>query len=148
MGAPLTLAVTDCNRRVRQFLRRELTAEGYLVEEVASEVGLWRVLSGQRPPALVILDPEISQGRAERLLVRLQTSHPELPMVIHSFASEESASFPLGPWRVFVEKGGNSIDRLKAVVAALLRHYPPPIPSRGGGVDDPVGDRRQEGGEG
>jgi len=129
-------------------LRRELTAESYLVKEVASEAELWRVLNGQRPPALVILDPEISQGRAERLLVRFQTSHPGLPMVIHGFASEDSASLPLGPWRVFVEKGGNSIDRLKAVVAALLRHYPPPIPSQGGGVDDPAGDRRQGGGEG
>lgn len=144
----MTLVVTDSNRRVRQFLRRELTAEGYLIEEVASEAGLWRVLSGQRPPALIILDPEISQGRAERLLVRLQASHPGLPMVIHSFVSEEPASFPLGPSRVFVEKGGNSIDRLKAAVAALLHHYPPPIPSRGGEGGDPAGDRRQGGGEG
>ena len=65
MSDDFTVLITDRNRHVRNFLRRELTAEGYQVEVAADGRDLLRKISMADPSDLLILDLEIpySGGR-------------------------------------------------------------------------------------
>jgi CheY-like chemotaxis protein len=51
--------IADRNRHVRDFLRRELTAEGYQVEMAADGREVLSRIEGADPPHLLILDLEI-----------------------------------------------------------------------------------------
>ncbi len=125
MSSRFDIVVTDCNRRVRQLLSRELAMEGYSVKEAGSDAELWRILDAEGEPDLIILDPDIPKLGAWRLISRLRMAHPALPMVVHSFVSDYASHPDLKGPTTFVEKRGSSIGQLKAVVAAvLLRRYP------------------------
>ncbi|MBW1712799.1 MAG: response regulator [Deltaproteobacteria bacterium] len=119
------IVVADRNPRVRQFLERELAAEGYSVQGVWNDEELWRVLNSDRSPDLVILDPDIPKLDPWRLISDLRTHCPSLPIVIHSFDNEYTAHPSLGQPSAYIEKSGSNINELKEVVSDLLRsRYP------------------------
>lgn len=125
MKKTFAIVVTDRNPRVRQFLERELAAEGYSVQGVCNDEELWPVLNSERSPDLVILDPEIPKLDPWRLISDLRAHCPSLPIVIHSFDNEYTAHPSLGQPSTYVEKSGSNINELKEVVAGLLRdRYP------------------------
>ncbi len=118
------ILITDRNRHVREFLRRELSAEGYQAEiaKDGREVLTW--INGNDPPDLLILDLEIPYVDELDVLARLQDHKPPLPVVIHTFLPE-SADDPAGPKAdAFLEKKGDT-DFLKAVVAEVICKYYP-----------------------
>lgn len=118
------ILITDRNRHVREFLRRELSAEGYQVEiaKDGREVLTW--INRNDPPDLLILDLEIPYVDELDVLARLEDHKPPLPVVIHTFLPE-SADDPTGPKAdAFLEKKGDT-DFLKAVVAEVICKYYP-----------------------
>jgi DNA-binding response OmpR family regulator len=117
-----TVLITDRNRHVRNFLRRELIAEGYQVEVAADGRDLLRKVSIADPPDLLILDIPYSGGPA--ILERLRRVNSGLPVIIHAFATEDASHPAVQRAAAFVEKMGNT-DRLKAAVFEILREYYP-----------------------
>lgn len=118
------ILVADRNRHVREFLRRELRAEGYQVEVARDGRELLNLLCGDEPPHLLILDLEIPYLDELEIWVLLKDRRPPLPVVIHTFLPEypEHLTVPLAA--AFLEKKGDT-DELKAIVADLIRqHYP------------------------
>ncbi len=114
------IIVTDLNKRVRQFLRRELEAVGHLVAEARDEAELFVLLAGGRAK-LVVLDPAIASQENPSapggILETLRREKPELPVILHAFAGEDRADgAEPGLW---INKNGD-IDRLMGVVARLL----------------------------
>ncbi|MFO7601082.1 MAG: response regulator [Candidatus Desulfacyla sp.] len=115
-----TILAADRNPHVRDFLKREMTAEGFQVDlaKNAREV-LERVYQNESID-LVIIDPDMPDASKEELLAQLSDRIPNLPVVIHSFSTDD-ASRTKGPSDVaFVEKEGGSIEALKTIVMEIL----------------------------
>jgi len=118
------ILIADRNRHVREFLRRELGAEGYQVEVARDGRELLDQISGSNPPHLVILDLEVPYLDDLEIWPLLQQRQPPLPVVIHSFLPEYPAQLTVPRFATFLEKKGNT-DELKAVVAEVIgKHYP------------------------
>lgn len=118
-----TLLITDRNRHVRNFLRRELIAEGYHVEVAVDGRDLLRKISQSDPPDLLILDLEIPHLGGAAALRRLQREHPKLPVVIHTFATEEFGHPAVRNAAAFVEKTGNAEFLKKVIKRVLIKFY-------------------------
>jgi DNA-binding NtrC family response regulator len=116
----IKILIADRNSNVREFLRREMMAEGYSVElaENGREVLKWAY--HREPADLLILDPDLPDAEESLLLKKLRQRIPYLPVIFHTFFSDYlSASKIINPTE-FVEKGGSSIEKLKKVVKEIL----------------------------
>jgi len=116
----IKILIADRNSNVREFLRREMLAEGYSVElaENGREVLKWAY--HREPADLLILDPDLPDAEESLLLKKLRQRISYLPVVFHTFFSDYlTASKIINPTE-FVEKGGSSIEKLKKVVKDIL----------------------------
>jgi DNA-binding response OmpR family regulator len=118
------ILIADRNRHVREFLRRELGAEGYQVEVARDGRELLAQVDGEEPPHLLILDLEIPFLEELEVWARLQDRQPALPVVIHSFLPEYPTRVMVPLAAAFLEKKGDT-DELKAVVAEVIGKYYP-----------------------
>ena len=121
MEKEFKILVADRNQHVREFLKRELTAEGYRVwlaknvQEVLKKVYYPETLD------LLILDPDLPGIDKLVLLKKLQNRIPALPVVVHTYLADytdymnELSNLP------FVEKSGSSVENLKKMVHEILR---------------------------
>ena len=117
--------VADRNRHVRDYLRREMRAEGYqlLLAKNSREVLNW--IDEERQVDLLILDLDLPDITDLALLKKLKDLRSTLPVVIHTIPSEYINHVPIMSTAAFVEKNGSSIDRLKNVISDILRKsYP------------------------
>jgi len=113
-----TILIADRNPNVRDLLKREMVAEGYrvILAKDSREV-LQRVFS-QEPLDLLIFDPDLPD--ATEITGRLNDRIPRLPVIVHSLETDHF-NYPSGNSNtIFVEKRGNSVERLKKVVSKLL----------------------------
>jgi DNA-binding NtrC family response regulator len=124
------ILIADRNRNVRDLLRRELTAEGYVVEVARDAREVLGRINGEDPPHLLILDLEIPYLDEPEVWARLEDRQPPLPVVIHTFLPEFPTHLTLPIAAAFLEKKGDT-DQLKTVVAEVIgKHYPQGIPAR------------------
>ena len=63
MAEPPKILIADRNRHVRDFLRRELHAEGYRIEVARDGREVLNHLQGHEPPDLLILDLRSEERR-------------------------------------------------------------------------------------
>jgi CheY-like chemotaxis protein len=116
------ILIADRNRHVRDFLRRELSAEGYQVEVARDGREVLDRINGEVPPHLLILDLEIPYLEEPEVWARLKDRQPPLP--------EYPTNLTLPIAAAFLEKKGDT-DQLKAVVAEVIgKHYPGGVPAR------------------
>ncbi|MCF8142325.1 MAG: response regulator [Deltaproteobacteria bacterium] len=123
-----TILAADRNPHVRDFLKREMMAEGFRVDLAKNAKEVLEKVYRNESIDLVIIDPDLPDASQEELLARISDRIPNLPVVIHSF-STDPAYQKKGPVDVtFVEKEGRSIEALKKVVIRILsrRRQPPP----------------------
>jgi CheY-like chemotaxis protein len=118
VSGPCRILIADRNRHVREFLRRELLAEGYRVQAAKDGHELLRMLEGDEAPDLLILDLEIPYLTELAILDHLKERDPPLPVIIHSLAPTSADQLPLEA-EAFLEKDEDT-DRLKAVVAQVI----------------------------
>ena len=76
MKKQFKILIADPNSNVREFLRREMTAEGYLVElaENGREVLKWAY--HREPADLLILDPDLPDAEESLMLKKLRQRIP------------------------------------------------------------------------
>ncbi len=118
------ILIADRNRHVREFLRRELGAEGYQVEVARDGRELFNLLDCDNPPQLLILDLEIPYLEELEFWTWLQDRQPPLPVIIHTFLPEYPVHLTLPLAAAFLEKKGDT-DELKALVAEVIDKYYP-----------------------
>lgn len=118
MEQEFTILIADRNRHVREFLLRELTADGYKVKLARSGEETLKTVYDQQPLHLVILDPDFAD-RSD-ILVKIQDRIPAIPVVVHTLSPEQLDGLWFSETITVVEKNGNSIVDLKEVVASLL----------------------------
>lgn len=116
-----TILIADRNPHVREFLRREFLCEGYRVKLAKNGTDVIRAVMGPGPPDVLVLDLDLPDTNGSEILDTLEDNIPGLPVVLHCFAPEtETLKGPLLKANAFVEKEGNSVDRLKKIIRALL----------------------------
>jgi len=120
MGAGFTILITDRNRHVRNFLRRELNQEGFIVEVATDGREVLRKINVDDPPDLLVLDLEIPHLGGLAILKRLQDHHPHLPVIIHTFPVEEASHPAVQQVDALVTKTGNT-DCLKIAIKDVFR---------------------------
>jgi DNA-binding response OmpR family regulator len=131
------ILIAERNRHVREFLRRELGAEGYQVEVARDGGELLKLIGSDPPPHLLILDLEIPYLDELEIWTRLQGRQPPLPVVIHTFLPESPSHLTAPLAAAFLEKKGDT-NELKAVVAEVLSRYYPNI-SAGSASEPEIG---------
>jgi DNA-binding NtrC family response regulator len=114
-----TILIADRNRHVREFLLRELTADGYKVKLARSGEETLKTVYDQQPLHLVILDPDFAD-RSDTL-EKIQDRIPAIPVVVHTLSPERLDGLWLSEGVTIVEKNGNSIVDLKEMVFSLFR---------------------------
>jgi DNA-binding NtrC family response regulator len=115
-----TILIADRNSRVRGFLKRELMAEGYDIRLATCGRDVLNWAYRLQPLDLIILDLDLPDIDQQSLFSTLQDRIPVLPIVIHSFYPDGAKIDVDYEPAVFVEKGGNSIEKLKKVVNDML----------------------------
>ena len=121
MEKEFKILVADRNQRVREFLKRELMAEGYRVrlaknvQEVLKKVYDFETLD------LLILDPDLPGTDKLALLKKLQNRIPALPVVVHTYLTDYNDYTNELSKLAFVEKSGSSVENLKKMVHEILR---------------------------
>jgi DNA-binding NtrC family response regulator len=124
VGKTCKILIADRNRHVRDLLRRELAAEGYVVEVARDGREVLGRIDGDDPPHLLILDLEIPYLDEPEVWARLKDRQPPLPVVIHTFLPEYPTNLTVPIAALFLEKKGDT-DQLKAVVAEVIEKYYP-----------------------
>ncbi|MBR9981780.1 MAG: response regulator [Desulfatitalea sp.] len=114
-----TILIADRNPYVRQFLQREMHRAGYavLLADSGRQVLFW--VERGLALDLIILDPDLPDADICHLLKQLNHRFPQLPIVIHGHAEDEAKCIHNKGIR-FVEKGGNSVERIVQVVENAL----------------------------
>ncbi|OQX26734.1 MAG: hypothetical protein BWK80_08895 [Desulfobacteraceae bacterium IS3] len=111
--------IADRNPHVREFLKRELKAEGYRIRLAENGSEVLKAVYQHETLDLLILDPDLPDAEESRLLKKIQNRIPCLPVVIHTFLSDyTSETFRAA---ALVEKKGNSVELLKQVVSDILK---------------------------
>jgi len=142
MADTFNILIADRNRHVREFLRRELMAEGYRVQVAKDDKELLSMIDMEAPD-LLILDLEIPYGGGLAVLENLQHHVPPVPVVIHTFLTEYANHPVVQEQGSFVEKMANT-DVLRAAIREMLKkRYPHKFGILGGPAHLPGGAERQ-----
>lgn len=118
------ILVADRNRHVREFLRRELIAQGYRVQVAGDGREVVHMVEGPERPDLLVLDLDLPYVDGFSILERLQDRNPLMPVVVHALLGDYADSFRVRHAAAFVEKSGDTNSLKAAVGDALQRFYP------------------------
>lgn len=132
-----TILIVDRNTNVREYLKRELGSEGYHIQQAENYRKLLQVMNDNEKLDLIIIDPDLPDVEEKFLQRRIQSLQPQTQVVIHTLIADYLAHCCVRLKAVFVEKDGNSIERLKYVVAHQLnlkRPAPEPVLETATGV--------------
>ena len=121
MKRMFTILVADRNPHVRKLLKRELTSEGFSVRVAENATNVLRRAYHTDPIDLIILDPDFFDEDQNALIKQLQNRIPMLPVVIHSFQSDDETFASDFRQTYFIEKREDSIEQLKNIANDLLQ---------------------------
>jgi len=119
------ILITDKNRKVRDFLQRELSAEGYEIRIAENDSSILAEIDREDGVDLLVFDLEIPNIDSSMIFEKTQKRLPPLPVVIHTFLTEEAErNWDSKNSGIYIEKSGN-VEHLKAAIAdALEKFYP------------------------
>ena len=120
MKEKYNILIADRNPHVRELLRREMTLEGYQVQLAKTGGEVLNYTLKQDSFDLLFLDSDLPDIDESSLLKKLGGRIPPLPVVVHSFLSENSERQDVLTTVIFVEKRGSSVDHLKKIGAEIL----------------------------
>lgn len=124
MDGGFVILVADGSAHIRDFLMRELCAEGYGIQLAADHGELFALLDQDTAADLVVLDLNLPFCGGMDVLVRLQNRTPPVPIIIHTIFTEYEHHSTVRAADAFVEKQGDPAALLCAIDKVLRRHYP------------------------
>ncbi len=122
MNEEFYILIADRNRHVREFLQRELSADGYRVQVARDGREVLVSLNSDQRPDLLILDLDLPYEGWPALLKHIRQDAPQIPIVVHTLLTEWAGHADLQDIAAFVEKSGNT-DMLKRAVTEVLMNY-------------------------
>ena len=121
------ILITERNSRVREFLKREMEAEGYVVRLAENGREMLDHVYHPEPLDLIILDPDLPDANVPEILKLLKERIPRVTIVFHTYIADYEEYGKFLEDAVFVEKQGNSIVGLKNVISTQLKTKNTPI---------------------
>ena len=125
MEKEFKILVADRNQHVREFLKRELMAEGYRVGLAKNVQEVLKKVYHSETLDLLILDPDLPGAEGLSLFKKLQDRIPVLPVVVHTYLKDYTNHTDILSEVAFVEKSGSSVESLKKMVCEILRKHQP-----------------------
>ncbi|MBW1744161.1 MAG: response regulator [Deltaproteobacteria bacterium] len=119
------ILVADRNPHVREFLRRELSIDGFQVLTAKDGREALRLLNSGNPPDLLVLDLDLPHVSGLEILKKLQDRKLRVPGVAHTFLTKYADHPAVRNSAAFVEKTGNNVDGFKLVINDVLRRWYP-----------------------
>ena len=120
MKQEVYILIADRNPHVREFIKREMMADGYRVRLVENGRQLLKWIYHNERFDLLIVDPDLPDIDVSSLLTKLRNRIPFLPVVVHTFLSDYSEHSDVLRAFPFVEKKGSSVEHLKKIVHDIL----------------------------
>ena len=121
MKKEFKILVADRNQHIREFLKRELMAEGYRVGLAKNVQEVLKKVYHSETLDLLILDPDLPGAEILSLFKKLQDRIPVLPVVVHTYLKDYTDDTNILSEVAFVEKSGSSVEGLKKTVYSMLR---------------------------
>jgi DNA-binding NtrC family response regulator len=125
MKKDFTILIADRNRHVREFLKREMTEDGYLVRLAKNCREVLECVSCHEDLDLLILDTDLPDTDEWIILEKLKECMPTLPVVVHTYLSAYVNHQDILNTTTLIEKRGSSVESLKKVVFDTLRKSSP-----------------------
>ncbi|MCJ7771519.1 MAG: response regulator [Desulfobacterales bacterium] len=113
------ILIADKNPHVRKFIQRELVAEGFGVRQAVNGRDVLKQIYCHESIDLLVIDPDLPDADELLLFKKLHDRIPALPLVIHAHVEYVDLKDRVSA-TAFVEKNGNSIERLNQVVYDIL----------------------------
>jgi len=120
MGTTSKILIADRNPRIREFLRRELAANGHRVRSVNNARDLLKVIYSDNRIDLLVLDPDFPYMDAVELAHKIVDRIPQIPVVLHCIRGAGDLSGFEGANAVHIEKNGRSVEVLKETIRRML----------------------------
>jgi DNA-binding NtrC family response regulator len=121
MQKGFNLLIADRNPHIREFLKREMGAEGYNIQLAKNGREVLKLVNSSTPIDLIIIDLDLPDANELNLFQSLEDRIPTLPFIVHSYLSDYLESSKSLKSVMFVPKQGNSSETLKDVVLNLLK---------------------------
>lgn len=134
MKKMFSILIADKNSNVRDFLRRELSAEGYEVAVAEDGGRILAEIERENGVDLIVFDLEMPDADSSKIFEKTRKRRPPLPVIVHTFLTEESERNNLGNSEIYIEKSGN-VGHLKAAIADMLNRFYPNRPLDAGAVN-------------
>ena len=115
------ILITERNPHVREFLKREMEAEGYVVRSAVNGKELLDHVYLNQPLDVIIIDPDMPDVNVPETLKLLRDRVPQVTIVLHTFFADYEEYGKVLDEAIFVEKQGNSIVGLKQVIQSNLK---------------------------
>jgi DNA-binding NtrC family response regulator len=113
------ILITDRNKYIRQFLRRELQKAGFEVATAKTSQEVVIAIYHEKSPDFLILDPDIISGEESFLIEKLKNRLPNIPVILHVFPREDSSLTEMFDAWSTVAKGANSAEQLIRAVRQI-----------------------------
>ncbi len=117
------ILIADRNPHIRDFLRRELAACGYHIIHVQNGKELLKLIYSRSRIDLLVLDPEVPGLESIEMAHKIVDRIPQLPVVLFYTRGNDDISDYTAQNVILVEKNGQSIDILKAVIQDILTDH-------------------------
>jgi DNA-binding NtrC family response regulator len=126
---PGAILIADRNRNVRDFLRREFEAEGFVVSTAKNGEELIIMAHKTDGPDLVIMDLDLPVLDGITVIKSFEERAPALPVIVHSNAGGAEGLAAFKCVVAFIEKGEN-LELLKRTAALVIeRKFSPAAPA-------------------
>ena len=120
MRERFTILIADRNHNIREFLKRELEVEGYLIKLANNGPEVLKMMVAE-PPDLLILDLDMTYLDGVEILNQFKNMKQSAPVVIHTLLTAyEEHPIIQKTAAAFLEKNGNNINSLKEKIAEVL----------------------------
>jgi DNA-binding NtrC family response regulator len=116
-----TILIADRNPRVRGFLQREMSQQGYRIRLAESARDLLQWPFEKDPIDLIILDPDLPDAVDPHLTSMLRERLPSVPVILHAHPSQGLLEPAAAKSFILVEKGGSSVECLKKLAEVILK---------------------------
>ena len=119
MTEKVTILIADRNPNVREFLKREMTADNYRVILADDAKTLLRTAFESQPVDILIVDPDLPDMESSDIISKLKSRMPPLPVVIHALPEGEIDCHGFSS-SIFIEKGSRSIEVIKRFIRDII----------------------------
>ena len=124
-GKSIHILITERNPHMREFLKREMEAEGYIVRSAVNGREMLNQVYQNQPLDLIILDPDMPDVDVSETLKLLKDRVPQVIIVLHTYFTDYEEWGKMLDGAIFVEKQGSSIVGLKQVISSHLKSEMP-----------------------